>query len=33
MPINWLQPALGMVFIAIWVIVGQIVVGDRGDQR
>jgi len=33
MPINWLHPALGMVFIAIWLIVGQIVVGARNDQR
>lgn len=33
MSINWLQPALGVTFIAIWLIVGQIVVGARGDQN
>ena len=30
MPINWLQPTMGMMFVAIWLIIGQIIVRDTG---
>lgn len=30
MPINWLQATMGMLFVAIWLIIGQIIVRDPG---
>jgi len=32
MSIGWLQPTMGIVFVVVWLISAQIIVGERGSR-